>query len=56
LEEQIATTYDRLDWKSKLRPLIDWKNKFSSSGISIQFVGELQQDLDAMKGLKEGKY
>ena len=36
--------------------MIDQKNKFSPRGIATEFVGELQQDLDAMKGVKEGKY
>ena len=36
--------------------MMEQRQKFTTDGIPAEFVGELQQDLDAMQGVKDGKY
>ena len=36
--------------------MMEQREKFTTQGITAEFVGELQQDLDALHGLREGKY
>jgi len=35
--------------------MMEQRTKFSMKGISSEFVGELQQDLDALRGVKKGQ-
>ena len=36
--------------------MMEQREKFSMKGVSAEFVGELQQDLEAMRGVKQGKF
>ncbi len=36
--------------------MMEQRDKFSMNGISSQFVGELQQDIDAIKGVQSGSF
>ena len=36
--------------------MVDQKETVSMHGISAEFVGELQQVMDSMRGVREGKY
>ncbi len=36
--------------------MMEQQDKFSMNGISSQFVGELQQDIDAIKGVQSGSF
>ena len=35
---------------------MEQKHKFTTEGIPAEVVGKLQQDIDSMQGVKEGKY
>ena len=35
--------------------MMDQRQKFSSWGIAAEFVGEVQQDLNVMRAVKEGR-
>ena len=36
--------------------MMEQRQKFSTRGVTAEFVGELQQDLSAMKGVETGKF
>ena len=36
--------------------MMEQREKFKTCGVSAEFVGELQQDIDAIKGVKDGLY
>ena len=36
--------------------MMEQREKFATQGIPAEFVGELQQDIDSMQGVKEGKH